>query len=104
MVRYNAEKEEYENFLTSSTEYLADKRVIVIGIPTPFCPEYEDEMIEEWARCVDDFKEEMDFDEVILSAPIDPYVAIWYARYLGCAETFTYLADWDVKFGDIMEN
>ena len=86
MVRYNEEKKDYENFMTTTEEYFKNKRSIVIGIPTAFCPEYEEEMLQEWARCVEAFKEEFDFDEVMLSVPIDPYVALWYSRYLGVGE------------------
>ena len=101
MVKYNEEKKDYENFVTTSEEYFAKKRSIVIGIPTPFCEEYEDSMLQEWARCVETFKEEFDFDEVILSVPVDPYVALWYSRYLGTGEHFTMLADWNMQFGEI---
>ena len=102
LVSYNPETKDYETSIINTKTYYEEKRVIFLGILGAFVPECTCEVVYEWARASEVFKERFELDDVTVITQNDPFVVTHFARKLGYEHRLNFIADWNGKLNEPM--
>ena len=103
MISYNWKTRQYETNIIESKSYYENKRVIFLGIIGAFVPECTCEVIFDWARASEVFKDEFVIDEITVVTQNDPFVVNHFAKRLGYKDRINFIADWNGQLNEHMK-